>query len=69
MAEPTGFGNRLEPREQGMGFKIQVLRKGPMELTLTELGKAVGIRGLFGVEGMHWREGQEAVRYLSGHVK
>lgn len=52
-----------------MGFKIQVLRKGPMELTLTELGKAVGIRGLFGVEGMHWREGQETVRYLSGHVK
>lgn len=44
-----------------MGFKIQVLRKGPMELTLTELGKAVGIRGLFGVE--------ETVRYLSGHVK
>lgn len=38
---------------------MQVLRNGPMELTLIELGKAVGIMELFGVEGMHWREGQE----------
>lgn len=30
-----------------------------MELMLPELEKAAGISGLFGVEDMHWREGQE----------
>lgn len=34
-----------------MDLKIWVLRNGPLELTLTKLGKAVGIMGLFGVGG------------------